>query len=206
MSMLRSKLYEFELEKKREVTKKIEDSKLDIDFGSQIRSYVLQPYRMIKDHRTKLEIGDVDRVLESLPHLHRLQELCRNRPETGTVGAELHVEGPIQPDTGWFIDYADLKRAFQPLHDVLDHNYLNEIEGLDNPTSENLPVWILLGGFGIYATLRAFEGDFFSWGPYLSAVLATTADLVLYTPIFKNAWMLPRKENATAYGRCPPGA
>jgi peptide chain release factor 2 len=64
MSMLRSKIYEFELEKKREVTKKIEDSKLDIDFGSQIRSYVLQPYRMIKDHRTKLEIGDVDRVID----------------------------------------------------------------------------------------------------------------------------------------------
>jgi peptide chain release factor 2 len=64
MSMLRSKLYEFELEKKREVTKKIEDSKLDIDFGSQIRSYVLQPYRMVKDHRTKEEVGDVDRVLD----------------------------------------------------------------------------------------------------------------------------------------------
>jgi peptide chain release factor 2 len=64
MSMLRSKLYEHELEKKREVTKKIEDSKLDIDFGSQIRSYVLQPYRMIKDHRTKMEVGDVDRVID----------------------------------------------------------------------------------------------------------------------------------------------
>ena len=64
MSMLRSKIYEFELEKKKEVTKQIEDSKLDIDFGSQIRSYVLQPYRMIKDHRTKLEIGDVDRVID----------------------------------------------------------------------------------------------------------------------------------------------
>jgi peptide chain release factor 2 len=64
MSMLRSKIYEYELEKKREVTKKIEDSKLDIDFGSQIRSYVLQPYRMVKDHRTKQEIGDVDRVLD----------------------------------------------------------------------------------------------------------------------------------------------
>ncbi len=64
MSMLRSKLYEFELEKKKEVTKQIEDSKLDIDFGSQIRSYVLQPYRLIKDHRTKLEVGDVDRVLD----------------------------------------------------------------------------------------------------------------------------------------------
>jgi peptide chain release factor 2 len=64
MSMLRSKLYELELEKKREATKKIEDSKLDIDFGSQIRSYVLQPYRMVKDHRTKEEVGDVDRVLD----------------------------------------------------------------------------------------------------------------------------------------------
>jgi peptide chain release factor 2 len=64
MSMLRSKIYEHELEKKREVTKKIEDSKLDIDFGSQIRSYVLQPYRLIKDHRTKMEVGDVDRVID----------------------------------------------------------------------------------------------------------------------------------------------
>jgi peptide chain release factor 2 len=64
MSMLRSKIYEMELEKKREATKKIEDSKLDIDFGSQIRSYVLQPYRMVKDHRTKEEVGDVDRILD----------------------------------------------------------------------------------------------------------------------------------------------
>ncbi len=64
MKILRSKLYEYELEKKRAITKKLEDSKLDIDFGSQIRSYVLHPYRMIKDHRTKLEVGDVDRVLD----------------------------------------------------------------------------------------------------------------------------------------------
>jgi peptide chain release factor 2 len=64
MSMLRSKLYEYEMEKRREATRKIEDSKLDIDFGSQIRSYVLQPYRLIKDHRTKVEVGDVDRVLD----------------------------------------------------------------------------------------------------------------------------------------------
>jgi peptide chain release factor 2 len=42
----------------------VEDSKLDIDFGSQIRSYVLAPYRLIKDHRTKEEVGDVDRVLD----------------------------------------------------------------------------------------------------------------------------------------------
>ena len=64
MSILRSKLYEHEMEKKREISKKLEESKLDIDFGSQIRSYVLAPYRLIKDHRTKEEVGDVDRVLD----------------------------------------------------------------------------------------------------------------------------------------------
>ncbi len=64
MKMLRSRLYEFELEKKRAATKKLEDSKLEINFGSQIRSYVLQPYRMAKDHRTKVEVGDVDKVLD----------------------------------------------------------------------------------------------------------------------------------------------
>jgi peptide chain release factor 2 len=64
MKILKSKLYEYELEKKREISKKLEASKLDIDFGSQIRSYVLHPYRMIKDHRTKTEVGDVDRVLD----------------------------------------------------------------------------------------------------------------------------------------------
>lgn len=64
MKQLRARLYEFELEKKREETRKTEASKLEINFGSQIRSYVLAPYRMIKDHRTKLAIGDVDKVLE----------------------------------------------------------------------------------------------------------------------------------------------
>ena len=63
MKQLRARLYEFELEKKREETRKTEATKLEINFGSQIRSYVLAPYRMIKDHRTKLAIGDVDRVL-----------------------------------------------------------------------------------------------------------------------------------------------
>jgi peptide chain release factor 2 len=63
MKMLRSRLYEYELEKQRAVTRKIEDAKLEINFGSQIRSYVMQPYRMVKDLRTRVETGDVDRVL-----------------------------------------------------------------------------------------------------------------------------------------------
>jgi peptide chain release factor 2 len=62
--MLRSRLYELELEKKRAESKAIEDAKMDIGWGSQIRSYVLHPYRLAKDHRTKYEVGDVDRVLD----------------------------------------------------------------------------------------------------------------------------------------------
>lgn len=55
---------------------------------------------------------------------------------------EIHVSGQIQPDSGWVMDFADVKAAFKPLYDRLDHHYLNEIEGLENPTSERLAVWI----------------------------------------------------------------
>lgn len=64
MKQLRSKLYEHEMDKKKAEERKLEDTKLGINFGSQIRSYVLAPYRMVKDHRTKLSIGDPDRVLD----------------------------------------------------------------------------------------------------------------------------------------------
>jgi len=77
---------------------------------------------------------------------HRLP----NVPE-GHKCAKLHghsywvkvtVEGPVGEHTGWVQDFADLKSAFRPLLDVLDHNYLNEISGLENPTSEVLAMWI----------------------------------------------------------------
>jgi 6-pyruvoyltetrahydropterin/6-carboxytetrahydropterin synthase len=55
---------------------------------------------------------------------------------------ELFVEGPVDPRLGWILDFADIKQAFEPLHHQLDHHYLNEIEGLSNPTSENLARWI----------------------------------------------------------------
>jgi peptide chain release factor 2 len=64
MKQLRARLYEFEMEKKRAETRKTEDAKLEINFGSQIRNYVLAPYRLVKDLRSKLSMGDVDRVLE----------------------------------------------------------------------------------------------------------------------------------------------
>lgn len=55
---------------------------------------------------------------------------------------EIRVAGPVDPTTGWVIDFADIKAAFAPLYERLDHHYLNEIEGLDNPTSERLAIWI----------------------------------------------------------------
>ncbi len=64
LKQLRARLYEYELAKKRAEEEKIEAAKMDINFGSQIRSYVLAPYRLVKDHRTKLAVGDVDRVLD----------------------------------------------------------------------------------------------------------------------------------------------
>ncbi|HYL68437.1 MAG TPA: peptide chain release factor 2 [Candidatus Limnocylindria bacterium] len=63
MKVLRSRLYELELEKRQEETRKLDATKSDISFGSQIRSYTLQPYQLIKDHRTKVERGDVEKVL-----------------------------------------------------------------------------------------------------------------------------------------------
>jgi peptide chain release factor 2 len=64
MKMLRSRLYDEEIKKRQAATDKLDETKLDISFGSQIRSYVMQPYRIIKDHRTKFEVGDVDRVMD----------------------------------------------------------------------------------------------------------------------------------------------
>ncbi|HEY4087724.1 MAG TPA: peptide chain release factor 2 [Bryobacteraceae bacterium] len=89
MKQLRARLYEHELEKKREETRKTEASKLEINFGSQIRSYVLAPYRMIKDHRTKLAIGDVDRVLDGdLEELQHAWLVWRKTGRTAGTGAD----------------------------------------------------------------------------------------------------------------------
>lgn len=52
------------------------------------------------------------------------------------------MSGPVGSESGWVMDFTDIKLAFQPIHDRLDHNYLNEVEGLENPTSENLARWI----------------------------------------------------------------
>jgi 6-pyruvoyltetrahydropterin/6-carboxytetrahydropterin synthase len=55
---------------------------------------------------------------------------------------EIHLRGELGDQTGWVMDFSDVKTAFQPLYDQLDHHYLNDIEDLENPTSERLSIWI----------------------------------------------------------------
>ena len=52
------------------------------------------------------------------------------------------IDGPVDAHAGWVLDFGDLKAAFRPLYERLDHNYLNDIGGLENPTSEQLARWI----------------------------------------------------------------
>jgi len=75
-----------------------------------------------------------------LPHVPEGHKCARIHGHSFRI--EIHVSGEVGELTGWVMDFADLRHAFQPLFDQLDHRYLNEIEGLENPTSENLARWI----------------------------------------------------------------
>ena len=75
-----------------------------------------------------------------LPHVP-IDHKC-HRLHGHSFRVEIHVGGEVDPRTGWILDFAEVKAAFKPLHAELDHNYLNEIPGLENPTSENLASWI----------------------------------------------------------------
>jgi len=69
-----------------------------------------------------------------LPHVPAGHKCARLHGHSFRV--ELAIEGPVNPATGWFMDFGDLYRLWEPLHDILDHHYLNEVPGLENPTSE----------------------------------------------------------------------
>ncbi|MCH2110047.1 MAG: 6-carboxytetrahydropterin synthase QueD [Polyangiaceae bacterium] len=75
--------------------------------------------------------------LPKVPEGHKCQRLHGH-----SFRAEIVVEGPVDPETGWFIDYAAIDDAWTPLYNTLDHNYLNDVEGLENPTSEVLCGWL----------------------------------------------------------------
>jgi 6-pyruvoyltetrahydropterin/6-carboxytetrahydropterin synthase len=71
-----------------------------------------------------------------LPHVPAGHKCARVHGHSFRV--EIHVSGPVDPHLGWVMDFADIKRAFEPVYQRLDHHYLNDVPGLDNPTSENL--------------------------------------------------------------------
>jgi 6-pyruvoyltetrahydropterin/6-carboxytetrahydropterin synthase len=55
---------------------------------------------------------------------------------------EVHISGKVSNDSGWVMDFGEISNKFRPLYERLDHHYLNDIEGLENPTSENIARWI----------------------------------------------------------------
>lgn len=75
--------------------------------------------------------------LPNVPEGHKCSRLHGH-----SYRVEVHVTGDVAEGTGWVMDFADIKEAFAPLHDKLDHQYLNEVKGLENPTSEVLARWI----------------------------------------------------------------
>ena len=76
-------------------------------------------------------------LLPELPSTHK----CR-RLHGHSFQVEIVVAGDCDPKLGWLIDYAEINELFKPLWEQLDHRYLNDIPGLENPTSENIAVWI----------------------------------------------------------------
>src|SRR5689334_18433954 len=87
-----------------------------------------------------------------LPHVPEGHKCARLHGHSFQV--RLHVRGAVDAHTGWVLDFADIKHQFASLHDQIDHRYLNEITGLENPTSENIARWIWLR---LKATLPALS-------------------------------------------------
>lgn len=75
--------------------------------------------------------------LPNLPAGHKCSRLHGH-----SFKVEIHIQGDVDAKTGWVMDFTEIKQAFAPLYEQLDHQYLNEIDGLENPTSENLCRWI----------------------------------------------------------------
>lgn len=80
---------------------------------------------------------DAAHRLPNVPEGHKCARLHGH-----TFKIEIHVSGVVDAKMGWVMDFSAIKKAFAPIYEQLDHHYLNEIEGLENPTSENLAAWI----------------------------------------------------------------
>lgn len=90
--------------------------------------------------------------LPNLPPTHKCSRLHGH-----SFLVRVHIEGDVDPRLGWVIDFGEMKQAMKPIIDRLDHYYLNEIEGLENPTSENLAMWVWDGVKGELPTITAIE-------------------------------------------------
>ena len=88
--------------------------------------------RLVKEYRF-----EAAHRLPNVPLRHKCARLHGH-----SFRIELSIFGSVDEKSGWFIDYGELDAIWQPLHDQLDHHYLNEIPGLENPTSENLAQWL----------------------------------------------------------------
>ncbi|MCA9596228.1 MAG: 6-carboxytetrahydropterin synthase QueD [Myxococcales bacterium] len=88
--------------------------------------------RLVKEYRF-----EAAHRLPNVPEGHKCQRLHGH-----SFKVEISIDGPVDAHTGWFIDYGDLDTVWEPLYDTLDHHYLNEIPGLENPTSEHLARWL----------------------------------------------------------------
>lgn len=75
-----------------------------------------------------------------LPHLPESHPCARVHGHSFRV--EVHLRGPLEPRLGWVLDFADLEQAWAPIKAALDHRFLNDVAGLENPTSERLAIWI----------------------------------------------------------------
>jgi 6-pyruvoyltetrahydropterin/6-carboxytetrahydropterin synthase len=106
--------------------------------------------RLVKEFRFE--------AAHKLPHVPEGHK-CR-RLHGHSFKIELTVAGPVDPKTGWFIDYDEMNKLWDPLYARLDHNYMNEVEGLENPTSENLAKWLwdrIKPGLPSLAQVTVFE-------------------------------------------------
>jgi 6-pyruvoyltetrahydropterin/6-carboxytetrahydropterin synthase len=93
---------------------------------------ITQPMEVFKDF-----IFEAAHRLPRVPPGHKCGRLHGH-----SFRAQIFVRGPVDDDPGWVIDFADIKAAFMPFYEQLDHNYLNDVAGLENPTSEVLAQWI----------------------------------------------------------------
>ena len=79
---------------------------------------------------------DAAHRLPNLPEEHKCARLHGH-----TFRLEVHLEGPVEEKSGWVVDFGDVAKICQPVVDAIDHRYLNDIEGLENPTSERIAEW-----------------------------------------------------------------